>query len=112
MQAAAFLRIVGGDHPLDATAVHPERYELVARIASDAGTDVAALLGNQELVRRIDFSRYVSHEVARPTLDAIRRRFGPPAATDLLLARQDAGDGHGLEAGIRRGKGCFAPGQE
>ena len=77
-QAAAFLRIGGGDQPLDATAIHPERYELVARIASDAGTDVATLLGNRELVRRIDFARYATDEVARPTLDAIRRELLHP----------------------------------
>lgn len=71
--AAGFLRVRGGDEPLDATAIHPERYELVRRMAADLGTDVATLLGNRELVERIDFSRYADDGVGEPTLNFLRR---------------------------------------
>ena len=78
-QAAGFLRVCGGEQPLDATAIHPERYELVARIAADAGADVAALLGDEKRTGQITFSRYVSDEAGEPTLRDIRRRLLHPA---------------------------------
>src|SRR5690606_7145996 len=56
-QAAGFLRVRGGVHPLDASAVHPERYALVEQMAVDLGVDVRALIGNDALVDRIDLSR-------------------------------------------------------
>ncbi|MDX1567597.1 MAG: Tex family protein [Longimicrobiales bacterium] len=61
-QAAGFLRIRDGDHPLDATAVHPERYELVERMARDLGTDVGGLVENPSLVDALEkrLERYVS----------------------------------------------------
>lgn len=71
-QAAGFLRVYKGDEPLDATRIHPERYELVARIAADAGTDVRGLLGNQALIERIEFSRYAGGTVGEPTLADLR----------------------------------------
>lgn len=58
-QAAGFLRIRGGKHPLDASAVHPERYTLVERMARDLGTTVDALMGDAALVDRIDIKRYL-----------------------------------------------------
>jgi len=67
-QAAGFLRIRGGGHPLDASAVHPERYALVARIASDLGVELASLVGNPDLARSIDVMRYVDETVGEPTL--------------------------------------------
>lgn len=72
-QAAGFLLVRGGEEPLDATAIHPERYELVRRIAADAGTDVLSLLGNQALIEKIDFSRYASEGVGEPTLADIHQ---------------------------------------
>jgi len=77
-QAAGFLRVRDGEQPLDASAVHPERYELVARIAAEAGTDVPGLLGNERLIRRIDFSRYAGDDVGEPTLADIRRELVHP----------------------------------
>jgi uncharacterized protein len=67
-QAAGFLRIRNGSHPLDNTAVHPERYPVVERIAADHGVTLAALVADQDLVGRIDPVRYVSAEVGLPTL--------------------------------------------
>ncbi len=78
LQAAAFLRIADPENPLDATAIHPERYDLVARMAADAGTDVPGLLGNRELVEQIDFSRYEADGCGPPTLRLIRRELLQP----------------------------------
>ncbi|HEY0776352.1 MAG TPA: Tex family protein [Gemmatirosa sp.] len=67
-QAAGFLRVRGGAHPLDASAVHPERYALVERIAADLGVAVGTLVGDESLAARIDPARYVSDTVGLPTL--------------------------------------------
>ena len=70
-QAAGFLRIRGGEHPLDASAVHPERYALVERMAKDLGVDLKDLVGRAELVDKIDIRKYVSADVGEPTLKDI-----------------------------------------
>jgi len=68
LQAAGFLRIRGGENPLDASAVHPERYDLVERIARDIGLAVGQLVGNAEATRRIEPLRYIDDEVGEPTI--------------------------------------------
>jgi uncharacterized protein len=60
-QAAGFLRIPGGEQPLDDTAIHPERYPLVTQIARDLGVTVGDLLGHPELVDRIDSEKYLGN---------------------------------------------------
>jgi uncharacterized protein len=70
-QAAGFLRIRDSEHPLDASAVHPERYALVERMAADLGVPLRELVGNAALVDKIDVKRYVSPEVGEPTLKDI-----------------------------------------
>jgi protein Tex len=67
-QAAGFLRVRGGEEPLDGSAVHPESYDVVERMAKDLGVKVAALVGNSELVRRLDISKYVDERRGEPTL--------------------------------------------
>src|SRR5690606_11402757 len=67
-QAAGFLRLRDSEHPLDRSAVHPERYPLVERMAADLGCGVADLVGNPALVARIDLERYVAGDVGLPTL--------------------------------------------
>ena len=67
-QAAGFLRIRGGQHPLDASAVHPERYALVKQMADDLGVELAELIGNVTLVDKIPLAKYVSDAVGEPTL--------------------------------------------
>lgn len=77
-QAAGFVRIGDGASPLDASAVHPERYALVERIAKDAGVDLRELVGNEALARKIPWSKYVSVEVGLPTLEDIQREVAKP----------------------------------
>ena len=67
-QSAGFLRIRGGSHPLDNTAVHPERYPVVETMAADVGVSLAELVTDPALVSRIDLSRYVTGAVGLPTL--------------------------------------------
>jgi uncharacterized protein len=67
-QAAGFLRIRDGAHPLDNTSVHPERYPLVERMAADLGTTLAALVADPVGVDRIDLRMYVTGEAGLPTL--------------------------------------------
>ena len=69
-QSAGFLRIRGAANPLDASAVHPERYALVERMAGDLGVKVGDLVGNSELAARIDVRRYVTNDVGEPSRGA------------------------------------------
>ena len=107
-QAAGFLRIRGGAHPLDGTAVHPERYPLVERMAADLAQPVGALLENEELAARIDPGRYVSDDVGLPTLQDIlaelrrpgrdpRATFEPPAFREDLRTPADLKEGMELD---------------
>jgi uncharacterized protein len=77
-QAAGFLRVRGGKHPLDASAVHPERYTLVERMAADAGCATDALIGNEDARKKIDLKRYVSDDVGLPTLQDIINELAKP----------------------------------
>jgi uncharacterized protein len=77
-QAAGFLRIRDGENPLDASAVHPERYELVARMAADLGCSVPDLLTREETRARIDLKKYTSETVGLPTLKDILAELAKP----------------------------------
>ncbi len=77
-QCAGFLRIRGSEHPLDASAVHPERYALVERMAKDAGCTVADLLQSDECRRRVKLEKYVSEDVGMPTLLDIQQELARP----------------------------------
>jgi uncharacterized protein len=70
-QAAGFLRIRGAQNPLDASAVHPESYPIVERMARDLQCSIAELMENPEKRRGIDLKRYVSDTVGLPTLGDI-----------------------------------------
>ena len=71
-QAAGFLRVMNGSNPLDASAVHPEAYPLVERIAEQTGRDVRSLIGDSAFLRRLDPARFTDE------------RFGIPTITDIL----------------------------
>ncbi|MHB8078621.1 MAG: Tex family protein [Candidatus Krumholzibacteriia bacterium] len=77
-QAAGFLRVPGGDDPLDASAVHPERYALVARMARDCGCAVADLLRDEARRALIEPARYVTDDVGLPTLQDILAELARP----------------------------------
>lgn len=65
---AGFLRIEGAENPLDNSAVHPESYAIVERMAKDAGLSVSEMIGNEALCNRVDITRYVDDRVGLPTL--------------------------------------------
>jgi protein Tex len=107
-QAAGFLRLRGGAHPLDASAVHPERYALVERMAADLGVPLVSVIGNAALLRRIDLSRYESGDVGAFTLRDIlteldkpgrdpRQSFEPPKFRDDVRELGDLEPGMELE---------------
>ena len=77
-QCAGFLRITQGKHPLDNTAVHPERYALVEQMARDLQCTIPELIANPALRRRIDLSRYCSSTVGMPTLNDIMQELEKP----------------------------------
>ncbi len=77
-QAAGFLRIRESANPLDRTAVHPESYSLVERIAKDAGLKLEQLLNNPEKLSSIDWKRYISGEIGELTLADIRAELEKP----------------------------------
>jgi uncharacterized protein len=107
-QAAGFLRLRDGEHPLDASAVHPERYGLVERMAADLGVPLVSMIGNAALLRRIDLTRYQSADVGEFTLRDIlseldkpgrdpRQSFEPPKFRDDVRERTDLKSGMELE---------------
>jgi uncharacterized protein len=77
-QCAGFLRIRGGDHPLDASAVHPESYGIVDRMAGDLGCEVGDLLRDASLRARIVPEKYVTDTVGLPTLTDILAELARP----------------------------------
>ena len=77
-QCAGFLRIVDGENPLDNTAVHPERYDLVQRMAFDAGVDIPTLIADAATRRKIDLARYCTGDVGLPTLHDIMDELDKP----------------------------------
>ena len=99
-QAAGFLRIRGGAEPLDASAVHPERYDVVAAMARDAGCTTADLMHRPDLRDSIDLARYVASSLGMPQLPDIlsqpekpgrdpRERFEPFRFTDGVSELSD-----------------------
>ena len=77
-QCAGFIRVAASDNPLDRSAVHPERYALVERMAKDLGVKVEDLINNADLRKQIDINRYVCAEVGLPTLHDIMSELEKP----------------------------------
>ena len=77
-QAAGFLRIRGGSHPLDASAVHPERYDLVDKMAADLGCSVPDLLRDSAKRAKISLEKYLTPDVGLPTLKDILNELSKP----------------------------------
>lgn len=77
-QSAGFLRVPGSAEPLDNSAVHPESYGIVARMAKDLGCSVADLMKSSELRSKIELGRYVTDKVGLPTLTDIMHELEKP----------------------------------
>ncbi|HKF76728.1 MAG TPA: Tex family protein [Candidatus Dormibacteraeota bacterium] len=106
-QAAGFLRVRGAE-PLDDSAVHPERYPVVRRMATDLGVETRSLVGSPGLARRVDWRRYAAGDLGEPTLRDIvaelekpgrdpRGDFSPPGFREDLRTLEDVRDGMVLE---------------
>jgi uncharacterized protein len=78
-QAAGFLRITNSDNPLDNSAVHPESYSIVEKMAKDLKCSVSDLMSNAELRKQIELQRYVSDKVGMPTLQDILHELEKPS---------------------------------
>ena len=98
-QCAGFLRIPGAENPLDNSAVHPECYHIVSKMASDLGVTAEQLVGNQELCSKIEPGKYVEKEFGLPTVNDIVKELAKPGR-DPREAAQDfsfADDIHSIE---------------
>lgn len=106
-QAAGFLRIRDGENPLDASAVHPERYEVVEQMAQELRVPLSQLICNAKLISSIDFSTYMKivgehtladivQELKKPGRDP-RATFEPPSFRDDIMSIEDLKPGMKLE---------------
>ncbi len=77
-QCAGFLRIRQGKNPLDESAVHPEAYDVVERIALDVGVEVKSLIGKEELIKKIDAKKYASETIGELTVRDILNELRKP----------------------------------
>jgi len=79
VQAAGFLRIMGGDNPLDASAVHPESYPLVKKILADLNKNIKEVIGDSKLLKSLNPGKYADEQ------------FGVPTISDILLELEKPG---------------------
>ena len=77
-QAAGFLRVAESSEPLDRSAIHPERYSLVEKMAEGLNVSVKDLVGSKELIATINLEEYVSEEIGLPTLLDIADELAKP----------------------------------
>ena len=77
-QAAGFLRVMNGDNPLDASAVHPETYPLVKRIAADTNRDIRSLIGDSAFLKRLDPKQFTDETFGLPTVTDILSELDKP----------------------------------
>lgn len=87
-QCAGFLRIQNAENPLDNSAVHPESYHIVDRMASDLGVSTKELVGNEELIGKIDPSAYVEGEFGLPTINDILKELAKPGRDPRQSAQE------------------------
>lgn len=87
-QCAGFLRITDGDNPLDRSAVHPEAYDIVTRMAADLGIDVGKLIANEEMVKQLDAKKYVTETAGTHTIQDIINELKKPGLDPRSEAQQ------------------------
>ncbi len=76
--AAGFLRVPGGDNPLDISSVHPEAYPVVERILADLKLDMKSVIGNTDVLKRLDAGKYVDDRFGLPTVRDILKELEKP----------------------------------
>ncbi|ACO76758.1 transcriptional accessory protein [Azotobacter vinelandii CA] len=76
--AAGFLRVMNGDNPLDASAVHPEAYPVVKRIAADTSRDIRSLIGDSAFLKRLDPAKFTDETFGLPTVTDILKELDKP----------------------------------
>ena len=76
--AAGFLRVMNGSNPLDASAVHPEAYPLVKRIAEDTGRDIRSLIGDSTFLRKLEPAKFTDEHFGIPTITDILSELDKP----------------------------------
>ncbi len=76
--AAGFLRVPGGDNPLDTSSVHPEAYPVVQRILADLKLDMKSVIGNTDVLKRLDAGKYVDERFGLPTVRDILKELEKP----------------------------------
>jgi len=96
-QCAGFLRILGAENPLDNSAVHPEAYHIVDRMARDLSVTTGELVGNADLCGRIDPSRYVDERFGLPTINDIIQELRKPGR-DPRESAQDFEFAHDIKS--------------
>ncbi len=77
-QAAGFLRVMGGDNPLDASAVHPESYPLVEKILADIRKDIKGVIGDGRLLKSLNPAKYADEQFGVPTISDILKELEKP----------------------------------
>ncbi|MEW6372410.1 MAG: Tex family protein [Pseudomonadota bacterium] len=77
-QAAGFLRVIGGDNPLDASAVHPESYPVVEKILADIKRDMKAVIGDTSLIKTLNPAKYADEKFGVPTVSDILKELEKP----------------------------------
>ena len=77
--SAGFLRVMNGSNPLDGSAVHPESYPVVTRIAADTNRDIRSLIGDSEFLKRLDPQRFTDETYGLPTVTDILQELDKPA---------------------------------
>jgi protein Tex len=105
-QAAGFLRIRNGENPLDASAVHPESYHIVEKMATDIGCSVKELITFPQNQAKIDVNKYISDKVGLPTLEDIRAEISKPGRDprekfEIFEFAKDVGKIEDLKPGMK-----------
>jgi uncharacterized protein len=77
-QAAGFLRVMNGENPLDASAVHPESYPVVEKILADIQKDIKSVIGDSTLVKRLNPAKYADQKFGVPTVSDILKELEKP----------------------------------
>lgn len=87
LQASAFLRIPNAKNPLDNSAVHPESYSIVEKMAKNLKVDVSTLIQNKELINQLDLNNYVTETIGLPTLEDIKKELEKPGLDPRSTAK-------------------------